>query len=61
MDITHVAFEGGSKDGTTDKYEIAPDLNLHFDSPFEPEETYERTTDTITISGVQHVVFRLKV
>ncbi|MFJ3229780.1 hypothetical protein [Streptomyces sp. NPDC086787] len=62
MDITRVVFEGGTKDGTTDTYKnLDTDSNLLFDTPFEPEELYERTTETTILDGVEHVVFRLKV
>lgn len=61
MTITSVAFEGGTKGGTTAEYEnLDTDSDLLFDTAFEPEERYERTTDTTAVDGVEHVVFRLK-
>ncbi|MEU9264561.1 hypothetical protein AB0E04_03780 [Streptomyces sp. NPDC048251] len=61
MDITHVAFQGGTKDGTTANYQdLDAESNLLFDAAFEPEELYERTTETLAVDGVDHVVFRIK-
>jgi hypothetical protein len=61
MDITHVAFQGGTKDGTTDDYQdLDAESNLLFDAAFEPEELYERTTETVVVDGVERVVFRIK-
>lgn len=61
MNITSVAFEGGTKGGTTAEYEnLDTESNLLFDTAFEPEELYERTNQTVVIDGVERVVFRLK-
>ncbi|MEU1556787.1 hypothetical protein ABZ517_29370 [Streptomyces scabiei] len=61
MEITHVAFEGGTKGGTTADYQnLDTESNLLFDAAFEPEELYERTAETRVVDGVEHVVFRIK-
>jgi hypothetical protein len=60
METTHVAFQGGTKDGTTADYTgMEADSDLLFDPPFEPEERYQRTDETTVIDGVEHIVFRL--
>jgi len=60
MTHTHVAFEGGTKDGTTANYtEMESDSNLLFDLAFEKEELYERTNETRLVNGIEHIVYRL--
>ena len=60
METTHVAFQGGTKDGTTADYTgMEADSDLLFDAPFEPEERYGRTDETTVIDGVERIIFRL--
>ncbi|MEU6373953.1 hypothetical protein [Streptomyces sp. NPDC046909] len=62
MKTTHVAFQGGTKDGSTADYDnLDAESNLLFDAAFEPEELYERTTETVVVDGIERVVYRLKV
>ncbi|MYV77812.1 hypothetical protein GT352_28345 [Streptomyces sp. SID1046] len=58
MTITHVYFDGGTKDGKTEVYEPF-DGDLNIPSGFwDKEGLYRQTDEQRIVDGVTHAVFR---
>ncbi|MFC0597777.1 hypothetical protein [Streptomyces palmae] len=58
MVTTHIYFEGGTRNGTTEIWNMEPGTDVHDDNIFRPPELYRRTTRSKLIGNVEFTVFR---